>query len=83
MKGHPAFLVLDDNEDNRYLERHALRKAFPGCRVIECSTVAAALVAAQNDRFDGVVTDHHLGESDGAEFVHRLRVSGISLCSAN
>ena len=77
-KAHPTFLILDDNEDNRFLERRALQKEFPDCRVIECSSVAEALAAARRDQFDGIVTDHHLGDSDGAEFVHHVRAAGIS-----
>jgi len=74
----PAFLILDDDEGIRYLESHALLKEFPDCRVVGCSTVAGALAEAQGTRFDGILTDHHLGQSDGAEFVHALRTAGIT-----
>ena len=71
------FLVVDDSEDNRFLARHALLKAFPGAEVIEAATAEAAIGIAQSAHLDGVVTDHHLGDQDGAGFMQQLRDAGV------
>ena len=78
MQTPPTFLVLDDDATNRLLERDLLEREFPQCRVVECSTVASAVAATDLQHFDGIVTDHHLGQSDGAEFVRRVRANGLA-----
>jgi CheY-like chemotaxis protein len=67
------FVVLDDDENNRFLHRRALGKAFPSCHVIECNSADEALQQCCNARVDAVLTDNHLGGSDGASFVRALR----------
>lgn len=74
----PTFLILDDDEDTRYLTRRALLQGFLGCRVLECDNVDAALIAARDIRIDGVITDHHLGTKDGCAFIAELRAANIS-----
>jgi CheY-like chemotaxis protein len=73
-----TFLVVDDHEDNRYLTHRLLLKAFPGSRVVEAATTVDALAAAQWGRFDGILTDHHLGARDGAAFLQELRTLGVN-----
>ena len=68
-----TFLVVDDDPDTRYLNRHELQKWFSGCTVIEAASVEEALQCCETRRFDAVLTDHHLGQSDGAVFVAKLR----------
>ena len=75
---HPTFLVLDDDEDTRFLARHALERAFPGARVFESANADDAVSAAQSASFDGVITDHHLGTGDGASIIRRLRAAGVA-----
>lgn len=72
-----TFLLLDDNEDNRFLTGYALRKAFPGARVIESFDPDQALQFAQYLALDGVLTDHHLGARTGATFIRELRDLGV------
>jgi CheY-like chemotaxis protein len=73
-----TFLVLDDHPDSRYLNRCMLEAQFQGCEVLECGTVGDALMASAGHPLDAVITDHHLGESDGSEFVRQLRSRGAS-----
>lgn len=73
----PIFLVLDDDATSRYLNRRALQKAFPSSTVVECDSPAEALAATETTRLDAIITDHHLGQEDGAEFVKSLRSQGV------
>ena len=77
LTGSRTFLVVDDNDDNRFLTAHALRKRLPGSQVIACATVEEALQACHNTKFDGVLTDHHLGDQDGPAFMAQLRSAGV------
>jgi len=67
------FLVVDDDADGRFLTRHHLQRRFPRCDVIETATSDEAVTAAGRHRFDAIVTDHHLGDPDGAMLLQRLR----------
>jgi len=73
-----TFLILEDDEDSRFLTQYALKRGFPGCRFIECTTPDDALVQAQGHRLDGIVTDHHLGTQEGDTFMRQLRAIGIA-----
>jgi CheY-like chemotaxis protein len=72
-----TFLLVDDNEDNRFLAGYALRKAFPGSRIVETDQISEALRMARELRPDGILTDHHLGAQCGAGFVDALHDEGI------
>lgn len=78
MNASPTFLILDDDEDNRFLTRHALSKAFSNSRVFECATIDEALGLARDTRIDGIIADHHLGGSDGRTLMAELRAAKIS-----
>jgi len=67
------FVVLDDEPGPRILNRRALQKTFPGCMVIECSTIEDALTRCVGQPVDAVLADHHLGGGEGVSFVSRLR----------
>lgn len=73
-----TFLVLDDDSTSRFLSRAMLELEFPDCTVLESHSVADALATTDGRRLDAVITDHHLGEADGSEFVSRLRARGAS-----
>jgi len=73
-----TFLVLDDNVDSRFLNRALLEQEFPQSTVVECGSIAEALAASQGQRLDAVITDHHLGASEGTDFVAQLRARGAS-----
>lgn len=78
MNAYPTFLILDDNEDSRYLTRHALLKVFLHSRVLEHDRIETALLAAKDAHIDAVITDHHLGTEDGCAFIAELRTANIS-----
>ncbi len=77
MADQRTFLVLDDDADTRFLTRHALLRAFPGARVLECAHPDDAVTQASGIDLDGVLTDHHLGDSDGVSIIKRLRAVGV------
>jgi CheY-like chemotaxis protein len=72
------FLVVDDDEDGRYLTRHRLQRRFPGCDIVETSTTDEAVAVASGDRIDAVVTDHHLGLPDGTTLIQKLRALQVT-----
>ena len=74
----PTFLVLDDDEDMRFLHRCELRKEFPGCNVLECESGAEALARSADVHLDAVITDHSLRDDDGADFIKKLRELGVA-----
>ena len=77
VKRFRTFLILDDEEDNRILVRHALERAFSGARVFEAADLIGAIEAARDVTLDGVITDHHLGTLDGPTLMKRLRDVGV------
>lgn len=77
MSAVPLFVLLDDDEDNRLLIGSALRRAFPGAQLLEPVTVPEAIAAVEGVHIDGVITDHHLADAEGPEFVHALRARGV------
>jgi len=72
-----TFLVVDDSEDNRILAGYALRKAFPGAKIVEAHLIEEALRLARETHPDAILTDHHLSVEYGTHFVHHLVESGI------
>lgn len=69
------FLLVDDDEDSRFLVRHSLVKSFPSARVVECISMEDALSAVRSGTFDGIITDHHLRSFDAAALIRELRKS--------
>jgi CheY-like chemotaxis protein len=78
MTDRRTFLVLDDDEDGRFLARYALEKAFPGARVLEAAEPANALRLVVATPLDGIVADHHPGLLDGPALIQQFRAAGIS-----
>jgi CheY-like chemotaxis protein len=72
-----TFLILDDDADNRFLNRHALEKKFPQATVVECSSINEALDCCSSVCVDAIVTDHHLAGPDGAAFIKGVRSRGV------
>ncbi len=73
-----TFVVLDDDPSSRFLNRCLLENEFPRCTVVECDSIENALAASADHTPDAVITDHHLGDAEGGEFVRRLRARGAS-----
>jgi CheY-like chemotaxis protein len=66
-------LVVDDEPDERFLVRRALRKQ--GHDVTVAENGAAGLRAVREETPDLVVTDMMMPVMDGAEFIGRLRAN--------
>lgn len=77
---HPTvtILVLDDDEDIRFLHRGELQREFPGCIVVECETTEQALERSADVHLDAVLTDHSLRGDDGGIFITKLRELGVT-----
>lgn len=73
MKPNYKFLIVDDEEDSRFLVRHFLLKAFPAAQVTECTSLEAALETVRQGCFDGIITDHHPGSTDVVGVIKEAR----------
>ena len=67
----PIILLVEDNEQNRYLARYILEDA--GMSVVCAITGKEALAAAREHRPDLILLDIQLPEMDGYEAVARLK----------
>lgn len=66
------FLILDDNIHVLNLVKTMLR-GLGAPQVFDARTPAQALEHLRNDEIDIVILDYMLGETDGVEFLRRLR----------
>lgn len=73
-----TFLVVDDDEDIRFLHRCELEKEFPGCTVVECETAEDGVERSGQIQFDAVLTDYSLRGDNGTAFIARLRALGAT-----
>jgi CheY-like chemotaxis protein len=73
-----TLLIVDDDADNRYLLAHAITKAIKECSVVSCASSAEALALVRTRHIDAIVTDHHLGDVAGSEFIGQVRRRGVA-----
>src|SRR3954471_4295394 len=66
------FLVIDEDNDSRFLLVKTLLRKFPGAGVTECRTADAALSLARTDKLNAIVT-HRTAEMTGVDLVRELR----------
>ena len=66
------FLVVDDNVHVLNIVKTMLR-GFGAIHVFDARTPSEALEHLRNDAIDIVILDYMLGETDGVEFLRRLR----------
>lgn len=69
-------LIIEDDETLRFTITRALEKASH-C-VVACETLGEARSSFQEASFDLVLTDVHLHEESGIEFVEEIRSNGFS-----
>jgi CheY-like chemotaxis protein len=66
------FLVVDEDNDSRFLLEKTLLRKFPGAVVQGCRTADAALATARTDHLAAIVT-HRTSEMAGADLVREFR----------
>lgn len=70
-----SILIVDDSESVRALLAHTVSNA--GHTVTMAENGAAALRAISRNRFDVIVTDIYMPETDGIELLATLRTEGV------
>jgi CheY-like chemotaxis protein len=70
-------MVVDDDADGRFLLEHRLRKAFPDCAVVACTTPSEALAMLRSGHFDAIITDNQFRLETGSEFIGQARRRGL------
>lgn len=66
------FLVVDDNDEHRFLLVKTLLRKFPSAVIHETSEGSRALALAETDTHAGIVV-HRTADMTGAELVQALR----------
>ena len=66
-------LLIDDNPDDRTLVMRALLQDFPAMRVVHIIDLVGFEHSLANDHPDLIVTDYHLGWSDGLALLQRAK----------
>jgi CheY-like chemotaxis protein len=68
----PQFLVVDDNDEHRFLLVKTLLRHFPHALLHECADEESALALATSPSLTAIITHRSLGLT-GVELVRRLR----------
>jgi PAS domain S-box-containing protein len=71
--GIETILIVDDNDDDRLLLRYYLESFH--CRIIEAADGAEGLAVALRERPDLIISDAHMPEMDGFQFLRAVRRS--------
>lgn len=66
-------VLVDDDEDGRFVTGHYLRKFFPQARISAFPSAKEALAAMERRWPQAIVTDYLLPAMSGMEFVRRIR----------
>ncbi|MDQ0638723.1 PAS domain S-box-containing protein [Pedobacter sp. W3I1] len=84
------FLIIEDNEVNRFLTRTLLEKINPKCLIVEAENGALGAAVFQDEVFDLVFMDIQMPEMNGYECARKIRsreegtkVPIIALTAAN
>ena len=71
-----TILLIEDDETLRFTAARALKKE--GHRVDEAISIKGAREAFAANSYDLVITDVHLGQESGIDFVERIRTEGFA-----
>jgi CheY-like chemotaxis protein len=66
-------MVVDDDEEKRFLIVHSLRQEFDEMTVCQCSSGQQAIEEMQRNPVDAVVTDHSMVPVNGIELIRWIR----------
>ena len=66
-------VIVDDNPDDRAIEARLLTKVIPDLEIVEVATAEGWAEVVESGEFDLVVTDYHLGWSDGLAVLAEVR----------
>lgn len=70
------WLLVDDDEDGRYLLAKLLQKHFPRARLVLTSNAEDALRAVETEEFEAIITDNGLATMSGMDLILELRQRG-------
>jgi PAS domain S-box-containing protein len=68
-----TILLIDDNQDDRTLAIHELKRVFPEVQVIEAGTATGFAQTLEAAAFDVVITDYQLHWSDGLTVLKTIK----------
>ncbi|MDE2593522.1 MAG: response regulator [Burkholderiales bacterium] len=71
--GSLRMLIVDDDDVDRERVRRFLTKSTQIVDVVEAESGFQALQLLQDDQFDCIVLDNHLGDTTGAELISRIQ----------
>ncbi|MEO5359482.1 MAG: diguanylate cyclase [Nitrospirota bacterium] len=73
-------LLIDDDEEDVLLVRDYIREGFKNVslKIVDVQTVPDAIDKLLTDKFDVIIVDYMLGETDGLEVIERARIEGIT-----
>jgi DNA-binding NtrC family response regulator len=72
MNSVPAFVVIDDIDENRFLLTKTLLRKFPGSFIVECQDSSGAFNAIAAHR-PAVIIVHRSSDLDGLSLIRELR----------
>lgn len=71
-----TFLVVDDDQDARFLHQRELSRAFPNVHVVASHGVEHAANASRRIHFSAVISDHNLTGAHASDLIQALRAAG-------
>ncbi len=73
-----TFLIVEDNDENRFLLVRTLARKYPGAQCIECSDSEAAVAAVAQQSIATAIV-HRAADEDGIPVIRLLRQASASL----
>jgi CheY-like chemotaxis protein len=71
-------MVINDDRDTQYLAAHRIKQQLGSCTLFSYPSADAALAALKTTPVDVIITDNHLGDITGSEFIGRARKRGLT-----